>query len=120
MLTPFEVSHRIFAVASVKGMEMKLLGPQIDRPIVRLPLAFIGDFDRNLLIAWPPHFPTHISPQQVAFVFQQHDQLAAFDFGTVRLQFFLITSRRSCTCASWRLGLAFSLWWQLIPPASSN
>lgn len=108
-LTPFQVSHGIFAVTSVKGVKMKLMGQQIDRPIVGLPLPFIGDVDRNLLITWPPHFPTHIPPQQVALVFQQDDQLTIFDFGTMRLQFFLITSRRSCTCVSWRFGLAFSL-----------
>ncbi len=88
-LAPLEIRHRIHALASGGFGHMPFVGLQIERPILGLPLPFIGHRHRNRGIAVPPRPPTHIPPHYVTFVLQQHHHRASLNLGPLRCQVFL-------------------------------
>jgi hypothetical protein len=61
-LTPLQIGHRIDAIPAWPFLQVDGLGPQIDRAIVRLSLAFVRHRYPNRRIPLPPHHPTDIAP----------------------------------------------------------
>jgi hypothetical protein len=108
-LAPLKIRHGIDPVPGGGFMQMKILRQQIERPVIGLPLTLVGHGDNNRGVPLPPRPPTDISPHQVTFGFKQDNQLSPLNLFPARRQFFLISSRRSSTCASFRLGLPFSV-----------
>src|SRR5712692_9602896 len=108
-LTPLNIRHRIGPIAGGSYLEMKLLRQQIEGAVVGLPLAFVRHRDDQRRSAFAPGPATDIAPHQVTFVFEQDNQLSPLNLCPARCQFFLISSRRASTCASFRLGLPFSV-----------
>ena len=90
---------------------MELLGQQIERAVIGLPLPLVGHRDLNRRIPLAPDHAADIAPHYVTFVFEQDNHFSPLNRFPPRCQFFVISSRRSNPCASLRLGLPFSVRW---------
>ena len=65
---PAHIGDGAVAFSGWKFFEMKGTAEEVDCPIIGLALAFIADGHFKTGIAWPPHLPTDIAPQQMAFI----------------------------------------------------
>jgi hypothetical protein len=85
-LQVFDKQDRLHTIAFGKGTHMELFGHHIERAIVRLPVSNVLDRDQDFLIRPPPNIPQRVPPQEMAFIFQQHNELPRFDLLAARLE----------------------------------
>lgn len=99
------------------GHPMHGAGDEIDRAIIRLPLADVAHRQRDPRIAWPPDVAAGIAPQHEAFVGKEHDPLPAHDLVPVRRDRRGYLALSGCHEGGVFLGLVAWVFFQLSPAA---